>query len=850
MKKKNRNKSVPSILTKLMKASSKKKKKKEKSDAAVRMSSLGVPLVRCDDQSYLLKTDQIQVFSGLSDFVHQLCNNVIEKSRSGNGDIMVRQTVDPETTPELFQAGINHVFLYTPSGTARRIGEIADEFHRRMELSFGAIQSPRWRSCLLPKAASESPPALVFPFHLEKEDEENGQIFLFEYVMEGKFLRITVEDAEKSRLNLKRIPHRVVARLESRGTLRNIEKTASEIFLGIHKESENQQNEYRETPARQPALFHLLQESGLPRLSSVRFLWSPEKSGGIILERPHEMRILLSRILLALADREIVGILSSGNLLRISSGNQDAFLDVRPDGSCLNISMDQPRKKAEIGEYLEKMPVLHSLIKSETPSLKNIRIFLIHHITSEILGLIRAIDSLQVSFLHTLFVKYKGLVPDDYLESLVSLPEDRFRFTSLQKVETTTSVEGRYYLSRQYSPVADLEGLDELLRKKSLNYQEAMRLAGGHLFFLETIKARQKGEIILLIEDGGYLAPLINRSCLENATVGETLERFGISCGDLEDTDPNMPLNDWLKGTFHGSVEHTRNGHDNVQKVQEEFGTLAFPACSIALSTLKSRGEARECAFSILNAIETIFHGMGKMLSKRNVLILGSRGFIGGYLVRSLLNRLHEGRLCGIDLRVTENEPSLSEEKASFLERRTVYEIPDERLLSLDLIIGMTGVSVLKKDIFEKILIHGKKKNIFFASGSTKTQEFEDLSNWLENLKSDSDPKIGNLPVKIGITPLKDPQTGFVLGKRVRIHMENAPIPYKDLLLLADLTPVNFLYYGVPAEIIGEVLEHLLKLSLRFITAIRSEKQLPTRILALDENVDIDLNLLQEGKNS
>lgn len=850
MKKKDKQKNISGILNRLMKESPDEKKKKRAPDSSVRMCSLGTPLIRSEDQTYYLNMDNIRLFSGMSDFVHQLCSDITGKCRSAPGDILVKYSVDPGNNPELFDAGISGVCLYAPDKSVNRICKIPEEFQRRMSLAFNAIQSPRWLQILIPESSEnrspESPVALLFPFHLEEHEKENGQIFLFEYVPDGKYLRITVDDAEESRLNLKRIPHRVVARQEGRGILGNLEKTASEIFLALHRQAENQQNEYKETPSRQPDLFHILQESGLPRLSSIRFLWPPETGGSDILEKPDEIKQILCRLLLALTDSEILQIVSEGNLLKIGMGNRDVYLDLRTDGVRLNVSLDRPRKKADIGEHLMRLPKLNSLLKNETTSLENIRILFIHHVTSEILGLLKVFEHLHPAHFQTLFIKYKGIVPDNHLESLISLSPDEFHFTSLQKVESTESVEGRYYLSRQYSSVDDLLNLDDILRERKLNYIDAMILAGGHLFFREVMKAMEHGQKLYLIEDGGYLAPMINRSCLENKTLGETLEQFGISFDELnEGADPDMPLEEWLRDVFCGSVEHTRNGHDRVQKVNDEFGKLAFPACSIAISEYKNIEEARECAFSILNAIETIFHGMGMLLSKRDVMVIGSMGFIGSGLVRALKNRLHEGNLCGIDIAMEKIGMGKFHNQAGFIEKSTIYRIPEERLLDIDLIIGMTGHSVLKKDVFEKLLLEGTKRTIYFASGSTKTVEFEDLSLWLEELDKPG-AKVGDVPVKIDITPLNDPQSGLVLGKRARIHMENSGWEYKDFILMADLMPVNFLYYGVPAEVIDQVLVILLKMFLGLVKATNEGKKIPRRFMALDRDIGFELNPLKE----
>jgi len=79
-------------------------------------------------------------------------------------------------------------------------------------------------------------------------------------------------------------------------------------------------------------------------------------------------------------------------------------------------------------------------------------------------------------------------------------------------------------------------------------------------------------------------------------------------------------LRDWLAPLLVGIVEHTRNGYDANREVEERFGRMQFPVCSIATSDLKRGPEAHECAVSILNAIENVMHRIGLLLSRRRVL--------------------------------------------------------------------------------------------------------------------------------------------------------------------------------------------------------------------------------------
>ena len=59
----------------------------------------------------------------------------------------------------------------------------------------------------------------------------------------------------------------------------------------------------------------------------------------------------------------------------------------------------------------------------------------------------------------------------------------------------------------------------------------------------------------------------------------------------------------------------------------------------------------------------------------------------------------------------------------------------------------------------------------------------------------------------------------------------------KTVFFLAHLTPVNFLYYGVPTELIDEVLAQLLSCSLGLVRRAAGEALSP-RLHAVDRDID------------
>jgi len=813
------------------------------------LTSLGVPLVEQDGDRHLIDMTNVKVFEGLYIFVRLLANDVIEQCGVGAADIMVRRKIDPQLTPEMASLGLEWVMVYARINESENLKWYDKNFERHLQTVFSAIQTAQWGGKLFPEyfgiAEDEidldhASPALLFPFHLySSEGGEDNYYFLAEYSKTGRFLRITIEDASTSRLQLKHIRHRVVDNLNRQSYLPDIHRIAEQINQGILRECQDNKAEYKETADRQRDLFDHLRRGGLSELSGIILRWTNHDAVTFLLKRQDSPFSILSKVLLLLEDSDVLQVLGKGHLVEMTEGARRAFLDVSRGGTCLNISLTEPRIRLDLQYYLDQMPFLNTASNEREGCLNGVRLFLIHHITAEVLGLIKSFHKAGCDSIKTFFVKYAGVVPDEYLETILSLPSDSFRFYGLEKLESRRSVRGSYFLSKQYSSIKGMEHIDNTLQKEQYDFLDSMRLASGYLFFKEAITCMQEKKLLLLVEDGGYLAPIINRSCLLNKSVGEVLTHFNVT-ETLGDANPvsseemNMSLSTWMSECFVGSIEHTRNGFDYNQEVMDTFGKLQFPVCSIAVSHLKRGPEARECSTSIINATENILHRLGLILSRRKVLVLGSSGAIASYTVSDLCSRIDKENVCGVDIMAS------GMHKNGCVEVRTVDEVPKEFLYDTDLIIGVIGKSIVKENHLSSMILHGRRHALFFGSGSTKTVEFKDLEDWLHRLGKEEEPKIGGKPVEIESFPIRDLQTGILQGNKVTITFLDSSIPNKDLYLLGGLTPINFLYYGIPREIIDDVMTQLMRVSTGMITQFKKGSLLPPRLLAVDYEIDVD----------
>jgi hypothetical protein len=828
--------------------SSKKQTSARASRAEAGLTSLGVPLQKTSSGGYLLDLSDLRLFTGLSVLAGMIGEEILEQARRG-GDIATQHRIVPEITPELASLGIHAVHVLARKDVLKGLASFRKEFHTQIRAVFGTLQRPAWGGILFPEffggklQKNQKQPGLLFPYHLHFQQADIDYFFLVERDTEGHFLRITIETEGEGRLDLKRISHAAVSDLHRRTYLQGLTRMAESIQTGIRRECENFQNEHVEDRPRQPGFFDQISQAGLAQCEGITVHWPVESEEMLLNLAPEETVIFLRKILIVLEDTEIVRRLHEHDI-EVVSGNRRAFLDLSRRGRSLNISLDRPRSFPDIRRFLAKMPALEALSGKRADSLKGVRILLIHHITGEILATIRALENMKCEFLRVLFVKYAGIVPPEYLETLLSLSDERFAFHGLNKIEAGGSVEGYYVLSRQYSPLDGLRALDEQLHKNKMAFFEAMQLSAGNLFFREAAIARKEGKRLLLIEDGGYLAPQLNTLCLEKKTLRDALNHYGLNPKDdpdfkqFTDADLRSPLAKWLADFFAGSVEHTRNGYDRLCGVQNRFKKLQFPAASIAISKTKRETESREVSVSILHAVESILHGQGLVLSNRRTVVLGSRGAIGRCLVEHLKGRIGQRKVAGIDIAVTR----VNQNEAGIVEVADWKKLPADYLLDTDVFVGVIGKSILTEDILESLILRSKRPALFFASGSTKTLEFTHLSQYVQKLRGQKNPRIKGKPVRVESEPVRDPQTGLIQGSLVRINMGRTQ---RKLYLLGGLTPINFLYYGVPTETMDPVLTQLVRVAAGLLSAQRSSRPLPPRVLAVDHEISVDAELLK-----
>lgn len=769
----------------------------------------------------------IRVLAGLNILAESLIKALVERSYFGPGDVYIEQPVNPDLQPELHAAGVSSITFYARLSVLEDLPRFQADLGHQIRHLFAAIQSEEIFSDLFPPCG-QVPKGILFPFHREDGSDVTGFVYLLEHVPGGHFLRITLESEGDSRLRMTRIPHRVVNRIDLVHARVDIPHAAAVVAQGVMEACARQSWKYGATPVQLEDYFRFLRLAGLAQVEALAVSWPAAFARATLSEPRARLHTSVARMLFVLGDSDLVARLLAGQVVRLVEGERRCYLDLSQKNRCLSVSFDAPRVKAGMRECLARMPAVRQTSRERPEAFQGVRVLLIHHLTGEVLGFIQALADMGAPLVDTLWVKYAGAVEPAYREIILSLPETLFRFRGLTPVPEPDGVQSRFLLSGEYSDAGDLGALAALLRAAPHAFFEAMRRTAGHLFFGMALECASRNERFVVVEDGGYIAPAVHRLCLENRTVAEAAAWFGFPEDRLPEAARAQLLRDWLRPVFIGSVEHTRNGYEALAAVVREFGTLAFPSLTIAISDFKVNGESRDVAYSCLHAIESIMNGMGFALADRVALVLGAQGAIGRKTMRILEARIGAEHLFGVDVVPPAAAPAWRFAPA-------LDALPDAALAEVDLVFGVVGQSICTPAWIERWLRATRREHLFFASGSTKTAEFAHLSGWLSALATQPAPVVAGAAATVSIAEIFDPKSGAQQGRSVRLAFGGKTV---TLHLLADLMPVNFLYYGVPSETMNHVMNELLRL-----TALLARKPFPSALLALDHELGIDGSL-------
>ncbi|TGN00555.1 hypothetical protein [Leptospira yasudae] len=802
-------------------------------------TSLGSNLKEGKEGIWDLDLRSLRIFTGLSILSRTLGEEVFEQVQNGIGDVTIFYKINPNINSELLNLHIGYIQIYARAGVLKDILLFKEEFQDHLRTVFGTFQRQVWAKKIHPEFYGEDPAnckiyALVFPFHHASPNENIDYQFILERVPNQKepgefFFRLTVENYDRANIDLTAVPHVVVDDIGSRIFIAGSTKIAEAINNGILSAAQRGEKSYVEENRSFSRVFEQIEKTPLGKLDQISVFWDKRFSDEIVKTDPIEALPLFKKIFLVLEDHEITKHLKEGFTVLVQLTDETGvYIDLSRLDRVLNFSFNAKRTTLDLNHYLKRMPILEKIANQENHDfdLTGFNVFLIHHITSEIVALIETFRRLGSRQLTVAFVKYGGVVPSAYLDVLLDVPTDHFYMSGLQlKVGPKNKI--YYSVSPLYSDSSKLKNLYDRLEEEKLGFFDAMKLLSGHLFLNLLLDSYEKKEKTILVEDGGYIAPFFNEFAITGKDVEFLCKEYSVNR-----TAPKLKVGEFLSQTLIGSVEHTRNGYDRLKSVQDKNQKLFLPAFSIAISNQKVKEESKEVAYSILSAIEAILNGQGMILSSRKILVLGAKGNIGTFLCKYLRSRLHDTNqdLVQVDLKVSE---------PGNLDYRTIDEIAREEFLSRDLILGVVGISIFKKEHFEDLILNGTKSKILIASGSTKTAEYTDLIHWLDELSFSEDKKIGGYPARLEFDRILDPQSGIDQGGKVTFNVsKDGKEIEKTFFLLSDLSPINFLFYGVPTEGMDAIIGQLASAALGMADQSKKGKLVAPGLYAVDHQID------------
>src|SRR5580658_4661750 len=224
-------------------------------------------------------------------------------------------------------------------------------------------------------------------------------------------------------------------------------------------------------------------------------------------------------------------------------------------------------------KYLQRMPALSGVLAEATASgqlpLADLSVLLVHHFSAEVLGTIAALRKLGCHDVTVVFVGYNPDLERAYRPDLDSIPADELRCYILDAVKgATDAAEPNYFVPLPFVRQAKtettepLKHLNDTLAAKGLDFFSAMRALVVEVGLAQFARAHLAGRKVLIIEDGGYTAPILNDAALARLDVSQLRSRFFAPTNASIDAALPSSVSNVIAECVIGSVEHTRNGYD------------------------------------------------------------------------------------------------------------------------------------------------------------------------------------------------------------------------------------------------------------------------------------------------
>ena len=364
-------------------------------------TSLGPSLVKLDE-TWQLDVSELQIVHGLSVLSRALTEMLFAKVRAGHRHVAERRSLRPREHPELIEDfGVDGVELVADEQFVEHIQEHPDVVEQQLRRLLGSLQRKRYRDALLPTDGRPSRTLLAdFEDGLTSAAHSGVSYAIQNLAACGERargdLRVVVTAAAAGRAALHAKPHLRIEDVADRQFIAGSTRIAQTWTEALRREAVRSRRSFVEQRAPHSHLFHQLDQAGLGSIQQVSVHWAESVLPLMIESEPTVCETILKRVLLALEDGVIRRLLADREVVCVIAGAVPVFVDISQMGRVLTFSVGQTRSREDADAFLRRMPALSDVVagRRDAAPLDGVPVFLIHHMTAEIVGLIAAIRAL------------------------------------------------------------------------------------------------------------------------------------------------------------------------------------------------------------------------------------------------------------------------------------------------------------------------------------------------------------------------------------------------------------------------------------------------------------------------
>jgi len=761
------------------------------------LSTLHIPFSPLDNNNITVKLDNILLFQGLEKIVCKLLDEIRESCFNNSGDISASIDIELEDCPILEKIGINKISFFHFTNEPERLPFLYKSIANELRDIFNAIQNPSVNEGFFNPDLQESPIALLFSSDNFIEEENIKLNYLVEFVSHSHLLRFTVEDIQRSRLNVKSINHREISTTEKLANFFTINQHSYIIFSTLINLCREYKLSYKDSGMQLSELLGAIKMQGYSNMREISINWTSNVVQSLLSEEREHWHSTLNGILLVLSDPIALKLLSEGKTISIDNNGQNAYLSFTQRGRNLQIDLDKKKPAVQLSKYLYDNEFIAAKTKLLGTSLEKTHILFITPFTQNTLIMLGAFEKMHAYSVDVLITNSAETILPSHIETALSLPESCFRFLGLKQAKGKHSAY-KYCLSDKFSSIEDLAELQWWLEVGEFDLFHAIQRIGLHLLFNSL--AHNKAISIVIIEDDAYLTSALTEYSSSRLSIAEVFETCGYENGLIPYETKSGDFNLWLNTGLAGSIEFGLNIKSSSNEAGKNIDYFPFKKVLPA----EKLYESEEIAHTCINVIENLLNSTGRTINERNWLILGTQNNIGEH-IKSILNQQTRSKnITGV---LTDGS-----QKSNNSDYLSIDDLPDSSYENSDMIFCISGNQAANENFFEKLIFQTHKRQLFLASGTTRNNEFIPFINWIEKLQTEKLDDSESYIINIEKKPIENQKSWSCPGTlySIEINTDNN-VRKLDLYLFNNGNPIYLQQYGIVHEALQESITECLQ---------------------------------------